>query len=161
MSDQRRRPLHSPPELLEANPLPPALHLAEWGAGLGGGLRWLTPPPKQALLESRKLLGELGALDRDGRITAHGSDMARLGIHPRSRPRAAERQHGGESARRLLTGPPCSVSKTPFWRPAWNGWSSLAKIVADRHFTTSAGELVAMAYPERRPYADEARGHAF
>ncbi|WP_255452561.1 ATP-dependent helicase HrpB [Synechococcus sp. RSCCF101] len=82
-ADHGRRQAHAPPELLEADPLPLALNLAEWGAGLGETLRWLTPPPRQALEEASRLLEALDALDGEGRITAHGRSMARLGLHPR------------------------------------------------------------------------------
>ncbi|MFN5194377.1 MAG: ATP-dependent helicase HrpB [Cyanobacteriota bacterium] len=82
-ADRLGRPAFDAPELLQADPLPLALQLAEWGAGLGDGLEWITPPPRAALQEARMLLQQLQALDADGRITRHGRLMADLGIHPR------------------------------------------------------------------------------
>ncbi len=82
-AEQQRRPGFDPPELLEVDPLPMALQLAQWGSPLGQGLPWLVPPPTAALAEARELLGQLGALDPEGRLTPHGRRMAQLGLHPR------------------------------------------------------------------------------
>src|SRR6185437_1007976 len=46
-------------------------------------LRWLDPPPAALLASARDLLERLGALDSGGRITPHGREMTRLGVHPR------------------------------------------------------------------------------
>lgn len=69
-----------PPEILVADLAPLALELALWG---GGELAWLDPPPAAALAQARALLADLGAIDGDGRPTAHGKQMARLPLHPR------------------------------------------------------------------------------
>jgi ATP-dependent helicase HrpB len=82
-AEQQRRPAFDPPELLEVDPLPIALQLAEWGGAPDDTLPWLTAPPRRSLAEARSLLGQLGAIDGDGRITGHGRAMARLGVHPR------------------------------------------------------------------------------
>lgn len=82
-AEQQRRPAFDPPELLEVDPLPIALQLAEWGGAVDDTLPWLTAPPRRSLAEARSLLGQLGAIDGDGRITNHGRAMARLGVHPR------------------------------------------------------------------------------
>ncbi|MBP1805654.1 ATP-dependent helicase HrpB [Rubellimicrobium aerolatum] len=68
-----------PPEILAADLAPLALDLALWGSA---DLPFLTPPPEGALAEARRLLTDLGAL-ADGRITAHGQEMAALAVHPR------------------------------------------------------------------------------
>lgn len=68
-----------PPEILVADLAPLALELALWG----GDLAWLDPPPAAALSQARALLADLGAIDADGRPTAHGKAMARLPLHPR------------------------------------------------------------------------------
>ncbi len=68
-----------PPEILVADLAPLALELALWGSDLA----WLDPPPAAALVQARTLLADLGAIDADGRPTAHGKAMARLPLHPR------------------------------------------------------------------------------
>ena len=83
LAERQRRPAFDPPELLEVDPLPVALQLAEWGAGLGEGLPWIDPPPAAGLREARRLLLQLQALDPQGTINTHGRAMARLGVHPR------------------------------------------------------------------------------
>ncbi|MFD0386911.1 hypothetical protein ACFQ4K_02330 [Tistrella bauzanensis] len=40
-------------------------------------------PPAAAWAQARDLLRRLGALDAEGRVTAHGRAMAGLGMHPR------------------------------------------------------------------------------
>lgn len=82
-AEQQRRPGFDPPELLEVDPLPIALQLARWGAGDGNGLPWLDSPPVGSLAEAQRLLRQLGALQEDGRLTAHGRALSQLGLHPR------------------------------------------------------------------------------
>ncbi|MEX1317484.1 MAG: ATP-dependent helicase HrpB [Synechococcaceae cyanobacterium] len=82
-ADQRQRPAQDPPELLETDPLPLALQLARWGDPTGTGLAWIDPPPAAPLLEARRLLRQLGALDSAGQLSRHGRVMAGLGLHPR------------------------------------------------------------------------------
>jgi ATP-dependent helicase HrpB len=72
-----------PPEIQVADLAPLALELAAWGSSDPGQLRWLDPPPAEALERARGLLGRLGALDGEGRITAHGRQMVALPLHPR------------------------------------------------------------------------------
>lgn len=69
-----------PPEIETADLAGLALELAEWGSD---DLRFLTPPPVPMLAEARALLTDLGALDANGRITAHGRELARMPLHPR------------------------------------------------------------------------------
>ncbi len=75
-------PAFAPPEITVADLTGLALELSVWGAGVAD-LAFLTPPPEAALTEARTLLSDLGALDVDGRITAHGRALARLPLHPR------------------------------------------------------------------------------
>jgi ATP-dependent helicase HrpB len=82
-AEQQRRPAFDAPELRGIDPLPIALQLAAWGNPLGEGLPWLEPPAPGPLREARQLLGQLGALAADGRLTPHGRAMAGLGLHPR------------------------------------------------------------------------------
>jgi ATP-dependent helicase HrpB len=73
----------STPEILEADLAPLALELAVTGVTDPAELAWLDPPPAAALAEGRALLRQLGALDGEDRITAHGRELAELGTHPR------------------------------------------------------------------------------
>jgi ATP-dependent helicase HrpB len=73
----------SPPEIAAADLAPLALELASWGTRDATQLRWLDPPPEAMLASARDLLQRLGALNCDGRITEHGREMARIGVHPR------------------------------------------------------------------------------
>ncbi|MFD2232211.1 ATP-dependent helicase HrpB [Phaeospirillum tilakii] len=72
-----------PAEIEVADLAPLALDLARWGVADPATLAWLDPPPAAHLAAARTLLIGLGALDRAGRITAHGREMARLPLHPR------------------------------------------------------------------------------
>ena len=84
-AEQGRRPAHDTPELLECDPLPLSLQLAEWGDPLGADLAWIDAPPAAALKEARAALVRLGALNSstDGCLSAAGRAMTRLGMHPR------------------------------------------------------------------------------
>ncbi len=74
---------YTPPEILEADLAPLALDLAEWGVADPSELAWLDRPPTGAFAQARDLLTRLGALDREGSITPHGREIARLPLHPR------------------------------------------------------------------------------
>ena len=74
---------HGTPEILEADLAPLALELARWGCRDPGQLNWLDPPPPAGYQQALDLLIHLGALDREGRITPHGQEMAALPLHPR------------------------------------------------------------------------------
>ena len=82
-AEHQRRPAFDLPELLEVDPLPIALQLAEWGSEGGDDLPWLQAPSRRSQEEARTLLRQLGAIDDRNRITGHGRAMARLGLHPR------------------------------------------------------------------------------
>ncbi|MGO9716461.1 MAG: ATP-dependent helicase HrpB [Steroidobacteraceae bacterium] len=71
------------PEILHADLAPLALELSCWGARDAARLRWLDPPPTAPLAQARDLLRQLEAIDDEARITAHGRDLARAGVHPR------------------------------------------------------------------------------
>ena len=71
------------PEILAADLSGLALDLAHWGVADPSTLAFLDPPPRAALTEARALLSELGAIDRDGRITEEGRRLRRLPLPPR------------------------------------------------------------------------------
>jgi ATP-dependent helicase HrpB len=74
--------LQDRPEILEAELSGLALDCAAWGAE-PSQLAFPDPPPAGALAAGRALLRDLDALDDQGRITAMGRAMARMGTHPR------------------------------------------------------------------------------
>ena len=71
------------PEILDADLSGLLLDLADWGAGDPAALQWLDPPPGPAVAEARAMLEGLGALGRDGRITARGKALRALPLTPR------------------------------------------------------------------------------
>jgi len=73
----------APPEIMTADIAPLVLELAVWGVKDPAKLSWLDLPSGVAWESSRRLLYELGALDRHGAPTATGKAMARLPVHPR------------------------------------------------------------------------------
>ncbi|HGX93957.1 MAG TPA: ATP-dependent helicase HrpB [Candidatus Tenderia sp.] len=74
---------HGEPEIRTADLAALVLELAQWGSTDPTELVWLDPPPEASVAQARTLLMRLGALDRQGRITAHGEQIARLPLHPR------------------------------------------------------------------------------
>lgn len=82
-AEHRALPAFAVPEICEADLAGLALEIARWGVRDAAALRWLDAPPPPMLAQARAVLRELGALDADGSITAHGLAMAELGLHPR------------------------------------------------------------------------------
>jgi ATP-dependent helicase HrpB len=71
------------PEIAVTDLTPLALDLAAWGVRDATALPWLDLPPAAALQYAQTLLRDLGAVDAQGAITAHGRAMADLPLHPR------------------------------------------------------------------------------
>ena len=71
------------PEILDADLSNLRLALADWGISDRHRLSWLDPPPEPAWNEATQLLGLLGALDAEGRLTTHGKAMMTLPLPPR------------------------------------------------------------------------------
>jgi ATP-dependent helicase HrpB len=71
------------PEILSADLSSFVLDLAQWGVSDPGNLAFLDSPPLAALSEAKALLGELGALDAQGRITDEGRKLRELPLPPR------------------------------------------------------------------------------
>ncbi len=76
-------PAFDPPEILSTDLSDLLLDCAAFGVGDPAELRFLDAPPKPALAEARVLLGELGALDADGRLTEIGRELRQVGLPPR------------------------------------------------------------------------------
>ena len=73
----------SRPEIIDADLSSLALELADAGIADPTQLRWLDVPRPGPFAQARQLLVQLGALDTQGRITAHGKRMASLPLQPR------------------------------------------------------------------------------
>jgi ATP-dependent helicase HrpB len=71
------------PEILESDLSRLVLDLARWGARDAESLAFLDPPPRAAFAEAGALLRQLGALDVQGALTAHGQALADLPLPPR------------------------------------------------------------------------------
>ncbi len=82
-SQHRQLARHSDAEILTSDLSPFMLELANWGVHQVDELHWLDLPGEGAVAQARELLQELGALQADGKITAHGKHMLALGTHPR------------------------------------------------------------------------------
>ena len=76
-------PAYTQPEILSADLSSLVLDLAQWGVRDPSTLAFLDPPPGPAWTEARNLLGELGAIDADGRITTEGETLRALALPPR------------------------------------------------------------------------------
>ncbi|MCC1497930.1 ATP-dependent helicase HrpB [Alcanivorax sp. 1008] len=70
-------------EMVDADLADLVLELAQWGCRNPTDMVWLDPPPHAAWQQACELLQQLGALDEQGGITAHGSDLLRLPLTPR------------------------------------------------------------------------------
>ena len=73
-------PAFTPPEIADADLSGLLLDCAAFGVSDPTTLSFLDTPPAPALAEARILLLALGAIDKDGRITAAGTDMRRLSL---------------------------------------------------------------------------------
>ena len=71
------------PEILNADLAPLALQLLHWGVQDPAELRWMDSPPTGAWQQALALLMSLGAITPQLQITAHGTAMAGLPLHPR------------------------------------------------------------------------------
>ncbi len=77
------RKAHIEPEITQVDLAGFALELASWGVQDPTDLDFLDSPPRRTFSEARRLLGLLGAVDGDGRVTDTGRAMADLPLHPR------------------------------------------------------------------------------
>ncbi|MDB5973267.1 MAG: hrpB, partial [Nevskia sp.] len=79
---QAQMPAHDTPEILAADLSRFALEVAAWGADVAQ-LALLDPPAASSWSYARELLLALGAVEPDGRISAHGRELGRLPTAPR------------------------------------------------------------------------------
>ncbi|MDH4332593.1 MAG: ATP-dependent RNA helicase HrpA [Desulfobulbaceae bacterium] len=81
--DYSNRPDYTPPEILRTNLAEVILRMTSLRLGDPARFPFLDPPSGRAIQDGYGLLTELGALDRQRRLTAHGRLMARLPLDPR------------------------------------------------------------------------------
>ena len=81
--DYANRPEYTPPEILRTNLAEVILRMISLKLGDPARFPFLDPPSGRAIQDGYALLAELGALDRQRHLTAHGRFMARLPLDPR------------------------------------------------------------------------------
>jgi ATP-dependent helicase HrpA len=81
--DHAARPAYTEPEILRTNLASVILQMAALRLGEVADFPFLDPPDRRQVADGVRLLDELGALDRDGRLTPVGRKLARLPVDPR------------------------------------------------------------------------------
>ncbi|MBY5350286.1 ATP-dependent helicase HrpB [Rhizobium leguminosarum] len=76
-------PAFTPPQILSSDLSGLVLDLAHWGVQDPASLAFVDQPPETTLREARVLLGQLGALNKDGALTTRGKVMRDLALPPR------------------------------------------------------------------------------
>ncbi|MBA4047988.1 MAG: ATP-dependent helicase HrpB, partial [Sphingomonas sp.] len=159
------------------------LDAARWGVADPRRLRWIDAPPDAAVAEARGRLLSLGAIDGDGRVTAHGVAIARLPLPPRlghMLVEAARRGIGAVAAevavllseRGLGGNEPDLDSRLVRWRRERGGRADGARKLASRWAAMVAGRpdqvaadvaepvatCIALAFPDRVARRRDATG---
>nr|WP_246346794.1 ATP-dependent helicase HrpB [Sphingomonas jinjuensis] len=161
-------PRFDPPEILEADLSQLVLATAIWGVADPRSLAWLDPPPAAAVEEATARLTALGALDDDGRPTAHGRAIAAMPMPPRlahmllvapDKRLAAEvavlsqeRGLGGQDAdldARLARWRRERGTKADGARRLAERWAKLVPGAASSGDQRATGPTVALAFPDR------------
>jgi ATP-dependent helicase HrpB len=160
------------PEILAADLTSLVLDLAQWGVADPDRLSFLDPPPRPAWNEAKSLLGELGALDAEGRITQEGRALRQLPLPPRIARMVIDAAAAGEAAlaadiaaivtERGLGGNDVDLSarldgfrrdrsrRTSDARAMAKRWADTASMsVQKREASLSPGVLLALAFPDR------------
>ena len=169
-------PAHDPPEILEADLSSLVLTCLLWGEADPARLPFLDPPPAPALDEARARLARIGAIDDDGRLTAHGRAVAAIPLDPRLAHmliEARERGFGAAAAevavllteRGLGGNDPDLEVRHRRWRNERGPRAEAARRMAARwaaaSSTTRTGGLalaIALAFPERLSRRRDATG---
>lgn len=74
---------HAHAEILHSDLATLILELANWGIQQVDELQWLDTPPTNSVTQAKQLLQQLKAINTNGKITTHGTNMLKLGTHPR------------------------------------------------------------------------------
>src|SRR5262249_6662876 len=89
----------SRPEILAADLTGLVLDLAHWGVADPASVAFLDHPPAAAMAQAKALLGELGAIDPEGRITEEGRRLRELPLPPRLARMVVDAAAAGEAER--------------------------------------------------------------
>src|SRR4051794_23201993 len=148
-------PAHDPPEIFEADLSALLLTCSLWGEPDPTRLPFLDQPSGAALDEARRRLTSLGAIDEQGRMTAHGRAIAAIPLEPRLAHMlldAHERGFGAAAAdvAVLLTERGLG-GNDPDLELRWRRWR------ADRSARAEAGRKLAEGW-RRRLRIDQAEG---
>lgn len=81
--EQAQRPAAETPEVRRIDLAESMLMVLSMGFGPFEEFPWLDPPSEDAVLRARGTLESIGALQADGMLTALGSRLARIPVHPR------------------------------------------------------------------------------
>ena len=165
-------PAHDTPEMLAADLSRFALELAAWGVNDPARLSFMDAPPPVNWNYARDLLLELGALDADGRITAHGRELTNLPVPPRrGHMLLAARANGlaglaawvaaalderdssadlAASVREYMLGRANDANAQRRVRETARQLARLTDVSSEAHFDEgAAARIVSFAYPER------------
>ncbi|MCY7338826.1 MAG: ATP-dependent helicase HrpB, partial [Sphingomonas bacterium] len=164
-------PAHDPPEILEADLSSLLLTCLLWGEADPARLPFLDPPPAPALAEARERLTRLGALDEDGRLTAHGRAIAGWPLEPRLAHmmiEAGERGFAGAAAdaaallteRGLGGNDPDLEVRLRRWREERGPRAQAARMMADRWAHRSAPSPRSLLASRSSPAREEGIGAA-
>ena len=177
-AEMRSLAAHDDPEIRSADLAQLVLELANWGISKADGLPWIEQPPSAAFAQAQDLLRQLGALDSNNAITAHGKAIAKLPLHPRlSHMVVSAREKGSGAAAAEMAaliserdGLPRETSADAEIRLMHLRGSARDRIkqaakqimaqadISENDATTlSAGVLLGLAYPER--IAQQRGGH--
>jgi ATP-dependent helicase HrpB len=159
------------PEILASDLAPLLLDAAEWGEPDPERLKFLDAPPAPALKEARDLLRQLHAIDAGGRITPMGRTLRKLPLPPRLARMVVEgaRRGAGRLAtdiavllvERGLGGNVTDLShrlaefrrdrggRAQDMRRLSDGWLAQLPASPDMDGSLSAGQVLALAYPDR------------
>lgn len=164
-------PPFDPPEIHENDLMPVVLDCASWGIVDPRQLAWLDQPTPAAIADARTRLVTIGALGRDGRITAHGKGLAAIPLPVALAHMVVAGAAAGEAERAaklavLLTEPGLGGRSSDVeqrlrgWQQArgeraegaWRLARRLAKMARGDQAAAeemSIGALLALAWPER------------
>ncbi|NBN64695.1 ATP-dependent helicase HrpB [Microvirga tunisiensis] len=162
------------PEILEADLSSLLLDLAAWGTSDPASLSFPDQPPAAALQEARSLLQGCHALDAAGRLTPHGKRLARLPLAPRLAHMLVEAEGRGlgrlaadvaailsepglggqdvdlrERVRRLRADGSPRARDARALATRWRDLAGRSRGSQDADLPEQAGEVLALAYPER------------